>query len=104
MVVAGFPGTAYPTVQADRNAVFVPLVNSVISVVLKRKVSFSCVGRSGEVRRGTLPPVEVIFTDSDVADEFRKEGSRLSKAKQEGVAHLYFNACVTLATRYVLTN
>lgn len=97
--MAGFPGTRYPTIQSERNSVFVPLVSAVVTIVLRKKVAFSCVGRSGEVRRGTLPPVEVIFTDSDTADEFRKEGSRLSKAKQEGVAHLYFNACVTLATR-----
>jgi len=79
--------------------VFVPLVGAVITILLKRKVAYSCIGRSGEIRRGTLPPVEVVFTDSDVAEEFRREGSRLSKAKQEGVAHLYFNSCVTLATR-----
>jgi len=32
--VNGFPGTAYPSVQAERNEVFVPLVSAVISVVL----------------------------------------------------------------------
>lgn len=52
-----------------------------------------------EVSSGTLPPVEIVFVDSDVADEFRKEGSRLSRLKQEGVSHLYFNSCVTLATQ-----
>jgi len=37
--VNGFPGTAYPSVQAERNEVFVPLVSAVISVVLKKKVT-----------------------------------------------------------------
>lgn len=35
----GFPGTTYPSVQTERNEVFVPLVSAVISIVLKKKVS-----------------------------------------------------------------
>ncbi len=27
-------------------------------------------------------------------------GASLSKARKEGVSHLYFNACLTLSTRY----
>jgi len=38
--VSGFPGTAYPSVQAERNEVFVPLVSAVISVVLKKRVTY----------------------------------------------------------------
>lgn len=57
------------------------------------------VGRGGELRGKSLPPVEVIFADVEVAEEFRREGSSQSKAKKEGVSHLYFNACLTLSTR-----
>ncbi len=48
----------------------------------------------------SLPPVEIIFADVDTADEFRTKGASMSKAKKEGVSHLYFNACLTLSTRY----
>ena len=57
------------------------------------------VGRSGDLKGSSLPPVEVIFSDVDVADEFRNLGSQMSKRKTEGVSHLYFNACLTLSTR-----
>lgn len=57
MVVSGFPGKEYPTVQAERNQVFVPLVGALVNLLLKRKVAYFCIGRSGEIRRGTLPPV-----------------------------------------------
>jgi len=58
-MVAGFPGTSYPTAQAELIAVFVPLVGTVVSILLKWKVAFSCNERSGEIQRGTLLPVEV---------------------------------------------
>jgi len=54
------------------------------------------------VRRGILPPVEVIFETTEVSEEFRREGTRLAKMKKEGVSHLYFNSCLTLSTRYPL--
>ncbi len=88
---------------AERNAVFKPLVASTIKQVLERDVVYSVVGRGGTVRGASLPPVEVIFADVDTAEEFRTKGSTLSKAKKEGVSHLYFNACLTLSTRLVLT-
>ncbi len=49
-----------------------------------------------------MPPVEVILADVDDADDFRLKGAALSKAKTEGVSHLYFNACLTLSTRYLM--
>jgi hypothetical protein len=63
-------------------------------------VIYSVVGRSGILKGTSLPPVEVIFAEVDVADEFRLKGAALSKSKKEGVSHLYFNACLTLSTRY----
>lgn len=60
------------------------------------------VGQNGEIKGSALPPVEVIFGDVDVAEEFRTKGATMSKAKKEGVSHLYFNACLTLSTRLVV--
>ncbi len=59
---------------------------------------YSVIGRGGVLRGSALPPVEVIFAEVDVAEEFRREGSLMSQAKKEGVSHLYFNACLTLST------
>jgi len=100
VVINGFEGVEYSTVQAERNAIFKPKVSSVIQLVLNRGVGYSVVGRAGDVRRGILPPVEVIFETPDIAEEFRREGTRLAKMKKEGVSHLYFNSCLTLSTRY----
>ncbi len=100
VILTGYQGVAYPSLQAERNALFKPLVQATITQVLKREVGFTVHGRNGEVRRNTLPPVEVKFTDgAEVAEEFRRGGSKLSKERQPGVAHLYFNSCTTLATR-----
>jgi hypothetical protein len=77
-----------------------PMVTATIKQVLHKEVEFSVHGRNGEVRNQTLPPVEIRFADGpEVADAFRREGSRMSRDKKPGVAHLYFNACTTLATR-----
>ena len=46
-----------------------------------------------------LPPFEVIFADTDVANEFRTVGTKVSKKKNAGISHLYFNTCLTLSTR-----
>lgn len=99
IVVNGFEGVEYSTVQAERNAIFKPKVSAVIQLVLNRGVGYSVVGRAGEVRRGILPPVEVIFESTDIAEEFRREGTQKAKMKKEGVSHLYFNSCLTLSTR-----
>jgi len=68
--------------------------------VLGREFEFTVHGRNGEVRRNTLPPVEVRFVDgTEVAETFRRDGTKMSKEKKPGMAHLYFNSCSTLATR-----
>ncbi len=100
MILTGYQGATYPSAQAERNALFKPLVAATVAQVLKREVGFTVHGRNGEIRRNTLPPVEVKFTDgAEVAEEFRRNGGKMSKEKQPGVAHLYFNSCTTLATR-----
>ncbi len=86
-------------VQTERNDIFKPLVAATIKRVLDRGVVYSVVGRGGDLKGNSLPPVEVIFADVDTADDFRLKGAALSKAKTEGVSHLYFNACLTLSTR-----
>jgi hypothetical protein len=43
---------------------------------LGREFEFAVHGRNGEVKRGTLPPVEVRFVEgADSAEAFRKDGS-----------------------------
>ncbi len=100
IIVTGYQGVQYPASQAERNALFKPLVESTIQQVLGREVTFSVHGRNGVVKKNTLPPVEIRFMDgAEIAEEFRKEGSKMSKEKKQGVAHLYFNSFTTLATR-----
>ena len=101
-MINGFQGTSYPLAQAERNDLFNPLVASIIKQVLGRSVIYSVVGRSGDLKGSSLPPVEVIFAEADTAEEFRLKGATMSKAKKEGVSHLYFNASLTLSTRYIL--
>ncbi len=101
VIVNGYQGATYPTTQSERNNVFRPLVTSTVQLVLKRDVEFSVHGRNGEVRNQTLPPVEIKFSGgAEVAETFRRDGSKMSRDKKPGAAHLYFNACTTLATRY----
>ncbi len=42
------------------------------------------------------------FTTQQLAIRFRTEGARLSRAKHPGMASLYFNASLSLATRCVI--
>lgn len=99
-MINGYSGSTYPSVQAERNAIFRPLVAATVLQVLGREVEFSVHGRNGDVRKQTLPPVEVRFKDgAEVAEEFRREGAKMSKERRPGVSHLYFNACTTVATR-----
>lgn len=96
----GYQGATYPSSQSERNALFRPLVAATIQLVLGNEAAFTVHGRNGEVKRNVLPPVEIRFPDgAEVAETFRKEGTKMSKEKRPGVAHLYFNSCTTLATR-----
>ena len=96
----GYQGVAYPVQQSERNNLFRPLVAATIKLVLNREEEFTVHGRNGVIRNQTLPPVEIRFSGgADVAESFRRDGSRMSRDKKPGAAHLYFNACTTLATR-----
>jgi hypothetical protein len=76
-------------------------VASTINQVLGRDVGFTVHGRGGELKGKSLPPVEIRFVDgAEVADQFRREGAKMSRERRPGVSHLYFNPCTTLATRY----
>jgi hypothetical protein len=76
VIVNGYQGTHYPGPQSERNALFRPLVTATVVQVLGREFEFSVHGRNGEVKRGTLPPVEVRFVEgADSAEAFRKDGS-----------------------------
>ena len=100
IIVTGYQGVQYPAAQSERNALFRPLVQATIQQVLGKEVGFSVHGRNGVVRRNTLPPVEIRFLEgAEVAELFRRDGSKMSKEKKQGVAHLYFNSFTTLATR-----
>jgi len=89
VVVNGFQGVKYSSVQTERNAFFKPKVAAVIQLILKRGVSYLEIGRA---------PVEVVFETPDVAEEFWKEGTRLAKMKKEGASHFYFYSCLTLSS------
>jgi len=70
VIVNGYQGTHYPGPQSERNALFRPLVTATVVQVLGREFEFSVHCRNGEVKRGTLPPVEVRLVEA-----FRKDGS-----------------------------
>lgn len=97
----GYKGTVYPGPQSERNALFKPLVAATIRQVLGRDDVASTVhGRNGDVKKNTLPPVEIRFIEGPlVAETFIKDGSKMSKERKPGVSHLYFNSYTTLATR-----
>ncbi len=99
VVLNGFKGTEYPEDYAGQRAVFKPLVASVIEKVLKEKLEFDLFPRRGVLRGNSLPPCEVDMRDNNWAMKLRTEGAKLSRAKTEGLASLYFNPSVTLATR-----
>ncbi len=101
MVVSGFRGTSYPDDQLLQKQVYEPLVGPVVAAVLGQGVVYELFPRRGVLRGSTLPPCDVSFVSPAVATRFRMEGARLSRAKQEGLAHLFFNPCITLSTRLV---
>lgn len=73
-----------------------------MELVLGSGVEFDVFPRRGVVRNSTLPPCEVDFRVVGVATRFRTEAARLSRAKHERLANLFFNPCLTLATRCLL--
>jgi hypothetical protein len=100
--LSGLRGTSYPEDLAGQKAVYKPLVEAIIEQVLKEKLEFDLYPRRGTLRGTSLPPCEVDLKDNAWAMKLRTEGARLSRAKTEGLATVYFNPCVTLATRWVM--
>ena len=101
VVISGFRGTSYPDDQLLQKQVYEPLV-SPVATILGQGVVYELFLCRGVLRGSTLPPCDVSFVSPAVATRFRIEGARLSRAKQEGLAHLFFNPCITLSTRLVI--
>ncbi len=100
-MLSGLKGTTYPeTDLAAQRAIYKPLVTEIIMKVLKEPIDFELYPRRGVLRGASLPPCEVDLKDNVWAMKFRTEGARMSRAKLEGLTSVYFNPCVTLATRY----
>lgn len=101
MVISGLQGSVYPEDQASQRQILLPIIQPLVDKILGEGTPFDLYPRRGALRGTTLPPCEVDLGTTKLASKFRTEASRLSKAKHEGMGHLYFNPCVTLATRYI---
>lgn len=99
IVLSGFKGTVYPEDIVGQRAIFKPLIEPLVVLILGPDVPFDLIPRRGIVRGGVLPPCEVDLRSPGQASKFRTEGARLSRAKQNGLANVYFNPCITLSTR-----
>jgi hypothetical protein len=97
--LSGFRGSTYPEDIAGQRALFEPLIKPVVVLILGADVPFDLIPRRGAVRSGVLPPCEVDLRSPGLAQKFRTEGARLSRAKQHGLEKIYFNPCITLGTR-----
>jgi hypothetical protein len=100
VTLSGLTGTKYPDDVPGQKEIYQPLVLALVTQLLGQDKEFELFTRRGQVKRGTLPPVEIDLKDTQLAIKFRTEGARLSRAKQPGFASLFFNPTVTLATRY----
>lgn len=85
--MSGFKGATYPEDLSGQQAMLRPLVEPIVALVLGPGAKYEVYPRRGQLRNSTLPLW------------FRFEAARLSRAKHEGLAAIYFNPCITLATR-----
>lgn len=99
MVISGFRGETYAADIAGQQAQLLPLVAPIVDLVLGPGIEYEIIPRRGVLRNSILPPCEVDFRTHVIATRFRTEAARLSRAKHEGLSHIYFNPCLTLATR-----
>jgi hypothetical protein len=99
VTVSGFLGSTYPDDLPSQRALFVPLIEPLITQLVGPGTPYELFPRRGGLKNGTLPPVEVDLKTQVNALKFKTEGSRLSRAKQPGFATLYFNPSISLATR-----
>jgi hypothetical protein len=99
-VLSGLKSETYPEDLTGQRAIYRPLVNAILEKVLKESsLEFELYPRRGTLRGHSLPPCEVDLKDNNWAMKLRTEGARMSRAKTEGLSSIYFNPCVTLATR-----
>lgn len=101
--MSGFRGASYPDDLQGQQDLIRPMLEPIIVLVLGNMVPYDLYTRRGAIRGQTLPPCEVDFKDPVLATRFRSEAARLSRAKHDVLVHLYFNPCITLATRYDMT-
>jgi hypothetical protein len=97
--LSGLIGTSYPEDIAGQKAIYQPLVQALVAQLVGPETQFDLYPRRGQIKKGTLPPLEVDLKVPQLALKFRTEGARLSRAKQTGYAGLFFNPTLTLATR-----
>jgi hypothetical protein len=100
VVVTGLQGSTYPDDTPGQKAIYEALLGPLVELVLGAGVEYEISTRRGQLRGSGLPPVEIDLKIVPLAVKFRSECARLSRAKQHGLANVYFNPCVTLATRY----
>ncbi len=101
MVITGLQASAYPEDAPGQKKVYVDLLTPIVERILGTGVEFELSPRRGFLRGTVLPPVEIDLKQVQLASRFRAEGARLSRAKQHGLGSVYFNPCITLATRQV---
>jgi hypothetical protein len=98
--LSGLLGSSYPDDMAGQKAIYQPLVQALVTQLVGPDTPFDLYPRRGQIKKGTLPPLEIDLKMPQLALKFRTEGARLSRAKQTGYAGLFFNPTLTLATRY----
>ena len=94
VVLSGLVGTSYPEDIAGQRAIFTPLIAPIVVLILGPDVPFDLLPRRGVVRNSVLPPCEVDLRSPGLAQKFRTEGARLSRAKQHDLGKIYFNPCI----------
>ncbi len=102
-MITGLQASAYPEDAPSQKKVYVELLTPIVEKILGTGVEFEVSQRRGFLRGTVLPPVEIDLKQVQLASRFRAEGARLSRAKQHGLGSVYFNPCITLATRCVPT-
>lgn len=99
MVISGLQGTTYPGDLTGQKNAFIAILGPIVEMILGAGIEYDVYPRRGVMRGRSLPPVEVDLKIPSLATRFKAEGARLSRAKQNGLGSVYFNPCVTLATR-----
>lgn len=99
-MITGLQGSTYPEDAASQKKLFDTLLEPIVKLVLGDGIDYELAPRRGFLRGTVLPPVELDLKVVALATRFRVECARLSRSKQHGLTNVYFNPCITLATRY----